>query len=82
MMNQTEFLTSTFDLLKALETLSAQCPIEFGFSFHLLKNWIEIFQPMTMRSNCSRVITFDRQSFENCDEKKGRKVFDWSNEEK
>ena len=36
-MNQTEFLTSTCDLLKSLETLSAQCPIEFGFSFHLLK---------------------------------------------
>ena len=29
------------------------------FPFICWKNWIEIFQPTTMCSNCSRVITFD-----------------------
>ena len=34
--------------------------ISFGFPFHCLINWREIFKPITRRSNCNRVITFDR----------------------
>ena len=33
--------------------------IGFGFPSHWLINWREIFKPITKRSNCNRVITFD-----------------------
>ena len=52
-MNQTKFLASTCDLLKA------QASIGFGLAFYLLRNWREIFKAITKRSNFNRVITFD-----------------------
>ena len=47
--------------LKARETLRAQDAIGFGLGFtsHWLKNWREIFQPITKCSNRNQVITFD-----------------------
>ena len=58
MMNQSEFLAITFNLLKAREKSRIQGVIGFGLASHCgLKNWREIFKPVTKRSNC--VITFD-----------------------
>ena len=41
-MNQSEFLTITFNLLKGREKLRLQAAIAFGFAPHWLKNWREI----------------------------------------
>ena len=58
-MNQSEFLTTTCNFLKALEKSLAQGAIGFGFPFHWFKNWCEIFKPIAKRSNRNHVITFD-----------------------
>ena len=58
-MNQSEFLAITSYLLKAREKPCVQGAIGFGFASHWLKNWREIFEPITKRSNHDRVITFD-----------------------
>ena len=42
MMNQSEFLAITCDLLKALEKSRVQGSIGFGFASLSLKNWREI----------------------------------------
>ena len=52
-------LAITCDLLKARERSRIQGAISFGFAFHWLKNWREIFKPITKRSNRSRAFTFD-----------------------
>ena len=56
-MNQSQFLAVTCNSLKAREKSRVHGAI--GFAFHSLKNWRESFKPITMRSNCNRVITFD-----------------------
>ena len=38
---------------------SRQGAFGFGFDSHWLKNWRDIFKPITKRSNHDRVITFD-----------------------
>ena len=58
-MNQSKFVAILCNLLKAREKLRAQVAIDFGFPFHWLTNWREIFKPITKRSNCNCVITFD-----------------------
>ena len=59
-MNQSEFQAITCNLLKAQEQLRVQGALGFGFGFssHWLKNWREIFRPITKRSNRTRVTTF------------------------
>ena len=46
-MNQSEFLAITCNLLKAREKSRVQRTIGFGFASHWLKNWHEIFRPIT-----------------------------------
>ena len=58
-MNQSEFLAITCNLLNAREESRVQGAIGFGFASHWLKNWREVFKPITKRSNRNRVITFD-----------------------
>ena len=42
--------------------LCGQGAIGFAFAPHWLKNWREIFKPITKPSNyCNRLITFDSQ---------------------
>ena len=51
-MNQSEFLTITCNLPKAREkSRRVQGTSAFGFVFHWLQNWREIFKPMTRKSN-------------------------------
>ena len=58
-MNQSQLLEITCNSLKAREKSRVQGMIGFGFASHWLKNWRESFKPITKRSNCNRVITFD-----------------------
>ena len=53
-MNQSEFLAITCNFLKAREKLRVQGAIGCGFSSHWVKEWCEIFKPITF--NCIRVI--------------------------
>ena len=52
-LNQSEFLSNDWNLLKARAKSRAQVAIGFGFGFafasHWLKNWREIFKPTTIR---------------------------------
>ena len=50
----------TCNLLKAREKSRVRGPTGFGFACHLLKNWLKIYEPLTKRGNCNRVITFNR----------------------
>ena len=59
-MNQSQFLAITSKSLKAREKSRVHGTIGFGFASHWLKNWRESFKPITKRSNCNHVITFDR----------------------
>ena len=56
-MSQSEFLAITCNLPTAQEKSRVQG--EIGFAFHWLKNWREIFKPISKRSKGNRVITFD-----------------------
>ena len=47
------------NFLKARETLCVQGAIGFGSASHWLKNWREIFKPISERCHRNRVITFD-----------------------
>ena len=60
-MNQSQFLAITCNLLQAREKSCAHGAVGFGFGFasHWLKNWRELFKPITERSNRNHVITFD-----------------------
>ena len=40
--------------------LNVQGAVIIGFALHQLKNWTEIFRPISKHSNCNCVITFDR----------------------
>ena len=57
-MNQSQLLAITCNLLEAREKSRVHGAIVFGFASHWLKNWRESFEPITNRSNRSRVITF------------------------
>ena len=59
LMNQSQFLAITCNLLKTQEKSCVHGAIGFGFASHWLKNWRESFKPITKRSNCNHVITFD-----------------------
>ena len=58
-MNLYEFRVITCDFLKARDRSRVQGVIGFGFVPHWLKNCREVFKPITKRSNCNSVITFD-----------------------
>ena len=58
-MNQSEFLTITWTFLKEREKSRVQSVMGFGFAPYWLKDWREIFKPITKRSSHSCVITFD-----------------------
>ena len=58
-MNQSQFLASTCNSLKAREKSRVHGAIGFGFASHWLKNWRESFKQITKRSNRNHVITFD-----------------------
>ena len=58
-MNQSKFVAIPCNLLKAREKSRMQVAIGFGFPSHWLINLRDIFKPITKRSNCNRVITFD-----------------------
>ena len=59
MMNQSQFLEITCNLLEAQEKSCAHGAIGFGLASYLLKTLRESFKPITKRSNCNHVITFD-----------------------
>ena len=46
-MNQSEFLATTYNFFKAREKSRGQAAIGFCFASHWLKNWREIFKPIT-----------------------------------
>ena len=58
-MNPSEFLAITCNLLKVREKSLVQGASGFGFGFasHWMKNWCEIFKPISKRS--SRIFTFE-----------------------
>ena len=58
-MNQSQFLAITCKSLEVREKSRVHGAIGFGFASHWLKNWCASFEPITKRSNRSRVITFD-----------------------
>ena len=58
-MNQSQFLTITCNSPEAREKSRVHGAIGFGFDSHWLKNWRDSFKPITKRSNCNHVITFD-----------------------
>ena len=57
--NQSQFLAITCNSLKAREKSRVHGAIAFGFASPRLKNWRESLKPITKRSNCNHVITFD-----------------------
>ena len=58
-MNQSQFLAITCNSLEARKKSRVHGAIGFSFDSHRLKNWREFFKPITKRSNCNHVITFD-----------------------
>ena len=54
-MNQSEFLIITCNLLKGREKLRPLSAL--AFASHWLKNWREIFKPITKRSSRNRITT-------------------------
>ena len=58
-MNQSQYLATTCNSLKAREESRARGAIGFGLASDWLKNWRESFKPITKRSNRNHVITFD-----------------------
>jgi len=58
-MNQSEFLAIPCKLLKAREKSRVRGAIGFSFASQWLKKWRENFNPISTRSDCNHVITFD-----------------------
>ena len=58
-MNQSEFLAITFKLLKARENHAYEVRLVLVLHPTGLKKGRENFNPITTRSNCNHVITFD-----------------------
>ena len=50
-MNQSELQTIILYLLNARKNWRVQGAMGFGLAFHWLKNWREIFKPISKRSN-------------------------------
>ena len=59
MVNQSQYLATTCNLLKAREESRVCGVIGFGLASHWLKNWCKSFKPIAKRSNRNHVITFD-----------------------
>ena len=57
-MNQSQFLAITCNLLEAREKSRVHGGVGFGCASHWLKNWCESFKPITKRSNSNHVMTF------------------------
>ena len=55
-MNQSQYLATTCNSLKAREESCARGAIGFGLASHWLKNWRESFKPITKRNNRNRVL--------------------------
>ena len=58
-MNQSQFLAITCNSLEARGKSRIHGAIGFCFDSYWLKNWRESFKPITERSSCNHVITFD-----------------------
>ena len=58
-MNQSQYLATTCNSLKAREESRVCGAIGFGLASDWLKNWREPFKPIAKRSNRNHVITFD-----------------------
>ena len=58
-MNQPQFLAITCNSPEAREKSRVHGVIGFGFASHCLKSWRQSYKPITKRSNCDHVITFD-----------------------
>ena len=57
--NQSQYLATTCDSLKAREESRVYGAIGFGLASHWLKNWCKSFKPIIKRSNRNHVITSD-----------------------
>ena len=57
-MNQSEFLATTINLLKAREKSRVQGTIGFAFASRWWKNWRGILKPITRGNIRNRVIAF------------------------
>lgn len=57
-MNQSECVARTSNLVKAPEKSRIPGAIGFASASHWLKNWRDIFEPITQRSNRNRIITY------------------------
>ena len=58
-MNQSKSLAITCNLIKAREKSPVHVQSAIGFASNWLKNWRETFKPITRRSNCNHIVTFD-----------------------
>ena len=58
-MNQSQFLAITCNSLKEWEKSHVHGAIGFGFASYWLKNCCKSFKPITKRTNCNHIITFD-----------------------
>ena len=58
-MNQSQLLAITCNSLEVREKSCVHGAIGFGFASHWLKNQRDSFKPITKRSNCNHVITFE-----------------------
>ena len=57
--NQSQFLAIICNSLKAQKESRIHGAIGFRLASHWFKNWHESLKPITRRSNCNHVITFD-----------------------
>ena len=58
-MDQSQFPSTACNSLKMREKSRVHGAIGLGFASQWLENWRESFKPITNRSNCNDVITFD-----------------------
>ena len=58
-MDQSQFPSTACNSFKMREKSLVYGAIGLGFAFQWLENWRESFKPITNRSNCNDVITFD-----------------------
>ena len=58
-MNQSEFFEITRNFLKAWEKIAGDKVFGFDFVSRWLRNWREIFTPVSKRINRNYLITFD-----------------------
>ena len=53
-----KFSSDLFCVTREKSRVQVESEIGFGFHFHWLINWCEIFKPITRRLNCDRAVTF------------------------